>query len=170
MTRYFGDRSTFGVEVGEIQPPSLRVVDLWVAGKRLTIDDSSAFVPSLSHAMRSTAAQVRKRDVKPCPFPGRDPEETFRLLHADETEFREQFWFMQWGEIVDNVSTYAYLDRDLVILFAFWRAGHPFPDDLGKVFVTRIPPDDFAATVEEAADLLDAEFVIVKPAPTTCEI
>jgi hypothetical protein len=109
--------------------------------------------------MRSTATQVRRRDVRPCPFPGRAPEEIFRLLDADETEFREQFWFMQWGETVDNVSTYAYLDDDLVIVFAFWRAAHRFPEDLGKVFAARIPPDEFAAIVEEAADLIDAEFV-----------
>lgn len=163
MTRCFGDRATFAVEVGEIEPPSLRVVDLWMVGKRLTTDDNSAFVPSFSHAMRSSAAQVRRRDVKPCPLPGRAPEEIFRLLHADETGFQEQFWFMQWGETVDNVSTYAYLEDDLVIVFAFWRASHPFPEDLGKIFVARIPPDDFAATAEEAADLLDAEFISVDP-------
>lgn len=163
MTRCFGDRATFAVEIGEIESHTLRVVDLWAAGKRLTIDDNSAFVPFLSRIMRSTAAEVRRRDVRPCPFPGRAPEEIFRLLHADETEFREQFWFMQWGETVDNVSTYAYLDDDLVIVFAFWRATHPFPEDLGKVFVARIPPEEFVATVEEAADLLDAEFVAAHP-------
>ncbi|OKI79503.1 hypothetical protein A6A27_40595 [Micromonospora sp. CB01531] len=62
---------------------------------------------------------MRRRDVKPCPFPGRAPEEIFRLLHADETVFREQFWFMHWGETVDNVSTYAYLDDDLVFRLSF---------------------------------------------------
>ncbi|WP_435830344.1 hypothetical protein [Micromonospora echinospora] len=163
MTRRFGDRAAFAVEVGEIQPPSLRVVDLWMAGQRLTTDDNSAHVPFFSRAMRSSAAQVRRRDVKSCPFPGRAPEEIFRLLEADETGFREQFWFMRWGEIVDNVSTYAYLENDLVVVFAFWRASHPFPEDLGKVFVARIPPDEFAAIVEEAVELLDAEFVIVDP-------
>ncbi|MGA3525400.1 hypothetical protein [Melissospora conviva] len=163
MTRCFGDRATFAVEIGEIEPHQLRAVDLWAAGKRLTTDDNWAFLPFFSRVMRSSAAQVRRRDVKPCPFPGRAPEEIFRLLHADETEFREQFWFMQWGETVDNVSTYAYLDDDLVIVFAFWRADHPFPDDLGKVFVARIPPEEFVATVEEAADLLDVEFDSVDP-------
>jgi hypothetical protein len=163
MTRCFGDRATFAVEIGKIESDALRVVDLWLAGRRLTVDDNSAFVPFFLRIMRSSAAEVRRRDVKPCPFPGRAPEEIFRLLHADETEFREQFWFMQWGETVDNLSKYAYLDDDLVIVFQFWRATHPFPEDLGKVFVARIPPDEFVATVEEAADLLDAEFVAVDP-------
>jgi hypothetical protein len=78
------------------------------------------------------------------------------LLEEDEPEFREQYWFMRWSETVDNVSVYAYLDGDLVIVFQFWRASHPFPEDLGQVFVARIPPDEFVAIVEEAAGLLDA--------------
>ncbi|WP_028569320.1 hypothetical protein [Salinispora tropica] len=158
MTRRFGDRATFAVEIRAVEPHQLRVVDLWAAGKRLTSNDNWAFLPSFIHAMRSSVAQVRRRDIKPCPFPGLEPEEIFRLLHADETEFREQFWFMQWGETVDNVVKYAYLDEDVVIVFAFWQADHPFPDDLGRVFVARIPPEEFMAAVEEAADLLDAEF------------
>ena len=56
---------------------------------------------------------------------------------------------MRWSETVDNVSAYAYLDDDLVIIFRFWRASHPFLEELGKVFVARIPPDEFAAIVEE---------------------
>ncbi|GIH19000.1 hypothetical protein [Rugosimonospora africana] len=160
MRRSLGNRATFAVEVADTEPHALRTVDVWAAGKRLTIADNSAFVPSFSRAMRSSAAQARRHDVKPCPLPGRSPEEIFRLLHADHTEFREQFWFMQWGETIDNVATYAYLDNnDLVIVFAFWREDHPFPEDLGKVFVARIPPDEFAVIAEQAADLLEAECV-----------
>lgn len=73
--------------------------------------------------------------------------------------FPEQFWFMRWSEIVDNVSIYAYLDDDLVIAFEFWREDHPFPEELGKVFAARIPPEKFVAVVEDATGLLDAGFV-----------
>lgn len=59
---------------------------LWVAGKRLTTDDNLAFVPSFSHGMRSSAGRVRRGDIKPCPFPGRRPDEVFRLLLTDETD------------------------------------------------------------------------------------
>lgn len=158
MARHFGNRATFAVEVGEKQSQALRVVDLWAGGKWLTTDDNSAFVPYFSRAMRSSAARVRHREIKPCPYPGRTPQDVFALLHADKTELREQFWFLQWGETVDNVSIYAYMEDDhLVIVFAFWRTNHPFPQDLGKTFFTRLSPEEFAATVEEAADLLDAE-------------
>ncbi|MFC7247171.1 hypothetical protein ACFQO7_32255 [Catellatospora aurea] len=158
MTRRFGNRSTFAVEVGEVWSRDLRIVDLWAAGKRLTTDDNTAFVPSICHQMRLTAALVRQREIPPCPFPGRPSEEIFRRLRADGTEFAEPYWFMGWSEILDNVSKYAYLDDDLVIVFAFWRATHPLPEDLGKVFTARIPPDEFAATAQEAADLLYTEW------------
>ncbi|MGC4750471.1 hypothetical protein ACLQ28_33105 [Micromonospora sp. DT201] len=157
MTRRFGDRDTFAVEVGEVESPHLRTVDLWAAGTQLTTDDNSAYVPSLLAAMRSTAARVRQRHVPACPFPGRSPEDVFRLLEQDGTEFRERFWFLQWGEILDNVPRYAYLDGDLVLVFSFWRPTHPLPDDLGAIFVATIAPDEFVATVLAAADLLDVE-------------
>ncbi|WP_422735691.1 hypothetical protein ACN263_18755 [Micromonospora sp. WMMD729] len=165
MTRRFGDRTRLAVEIGEAEPHQLRVVDLWAAGRRLTTGDNCVFLPSFIRAMRSSAARVSRRDVEPCPFSGRTPEEIFQLLEADDTEFRERFWFLQWGEIVDNVSRYAYLDDDLVIVFAFWRPDHPRPDDLGTVFVARIPPEEFVATVEDAADLLNAELADVAPPP-----
>ncbi|MGW0215606.1 hypothetical protein ACWDXH_14570 [Micromonospora chokoriensis] len=63
---------------------------------------------------------------------------------------------MQWGETLDNVSAYAYLDGDLVIVFQFWRVSHPFPTDSGQVHVATLPPDEFAAVVKGAADLLEA--------------
>ncbi|MET7672438.1 hypothetical protein [Micromonospora luteifusca] len=159
MTRRFGDRATFAVEVGEVESPHLRTVDLWAAGKQLTTDDNSAYLPSFCPAMRLTAAQVRQRDVPPCPFPGRSPEAVFRLLEQDETAFRERFWFLQWGETLDTVSRYAYLDGDLVLVFSFWRPTHPIPDDRGTIFVATLPPDEFATTVLAAAELLDVESV-----------
>ncbi|GAA4606252.1 hypothetical protein BJY16_005733 [Actinoplanes octamycinicus] len=159
MTRRFGDRDRFSVEVGAITSPSLCTVDLWAGGKWLTTDDNTAFVPSFLRFLRSTATRVRRGDVGLCPFPERSPEDIFRLLHADdESDFREQFWLLHWGETVDNVSSYVYRDGgDLVIVFAFWRPWHRFPEDMGKVFVARIPPDEFADVLERAADLLAAE-------------
>ncbi|MFG1839922.1 hypothetical protein ACGFH8_15920 [Micromonospora sp. NPDC049175] len=159
MTGRFGTRDTFAVEVGEILSPNLRVVDLWAAGKKLTTHDNVAYVPSLCHYMQTAAAEVRQRAIRPRPSRERSPEEIFRQFEADETDFRERYWFLQWSEIVDNVSCYAYLDDHLVIVFAFRRADHPFPEDVGKVFVARIPPDEFAATLEQATDLLGDERV-----------
>ena len=146
----------FVIEVGEVQSSQLCVVDVWAAGKRLTIDDNIAYVPSLSYYMRQDANRVHRREIPAHPFPGRAPGEVVRLLDADETVNREQLWFMRWSEILDSVSIFAYLDGDLVVAFRFWRATHPVPEDLGNVFAVRIPLDHFVATVEHAADLLDA--------------
>ncbi|MEU0548899.1 hypothetical protein [Micromonospora sp. NPDC005979] len=150
----FGTRETFAVEVGEAMSPGLRIIDLWAAGKLLTARDNVAYVPSFRHYLRSASARVRQREVLRRPFPERSPEETFRRLEADQSEFREQYWFLNWGEIVDDVDSYAYLDSDLVLVFAL-RGTSLTVDDVGKVFVARVPPDTFAATLEQAADLLD---------------
>ncbi|BCY10639.1 hypothetical protein [Actinoplanes sp. L3-i22] len=154
MTERFGDRATFAVEIGGVATPGLRVVDVWAAGRRLTVDDNAAYVPSLAFYMRADAQRVRAGDLPACPFPGRSPEEIFGLVHADRTEFRERFWFLRWTEIVDNVSTYAYLDGDVVLGFRFWRDTHPVPEELGRFFTTRIPPEEFATIVENAVDAL----------------
>jgi hypothetical protein len=156
VTHQFGDRATFAIEVGTAESRQLRTVDLWAAGVHLTSDDNVAFIPFLSRAMRSTAARVRRGDIAPCPFPGQSPEKIFRRLDADETASRERFWFMRWGEIVDNVSRYAYCEGNyLVIVFAFWRPNHPVPNELGTVFVVKVRSDDFVTASEGAADLLD---------------
>jgi hypothetical protein len=156
MTKRFGDRATFGVEVGQCKGPDLRIVDLWAAGTLLTTDDNTAYAPSFSPFLRSSAAQVHRREIKPSPFPEHSPEQNFQRLYADQTEFREQYWFMHWGETVDNVSSYAYLDAELVIVFSFWRTQQPFLENLGKVFVARMPPQEFVDTLDAAADYLDS--------------
>jgi hypothetical protein len=159
MMRQFGDRATFCVEIGGIATPGLRVVDVWAAGTWLTTKDNAAYVPSFTHLMRWDLERVRRGDILPRPFPGRTPEEICRLLRADQTGFGQQFWFLHWGETLDNVASYAYLAGDLVIVFEHWPTNDPADKHLGKVAVVRIPPDEFATIAEEAAAVLDAEYI-----------
>jgi hypothetical protein len=159
--RRFGDRERFCVEIGEPTPHALRTVDLWAAGKWLTTSDNTAYVPAFSYAIRTAAAQVRRRDVSPSPFPRHPPEEVFRLLRTiakrGESDLPERFWLMHWGPNTDNLTSYVHLDGDdLVILFSFWRRDHPFPEDLGRIFVARVPADEFATVLEQAAGELDS--------------
>jgi hypothetical protein len=63
---------------------------------------------------------------------------------------------MQWGGTVDNVSRYAYLDGDLVLIFGFWQSTHLVPGERGRIFAARIAPDEFV-TILVAADFLEAE-------------
>jgi hypothetical protein len=156
----FGHRATFAVEVGglpaylveagQTQVSDVRVVDLWAGGKQLTCHSNAAHVPTLVHHLRSAADLVRRRKVPPRPFPWRSPAEVFRLLSANESEFREQFWLLRhWDEILDNVETYTWLDELLVVAC---RLRQPVRSE---IFVARVPPDEFVATVEDAARLLD---------------
>jgi hypothetical protein len=127
-----------------------RIVDLWAGGRRLTCHDNAAYTPTLVLYMRSAAELVRGRKVPPCPFPWRSPAEVFRLLNANESELREQFWLLRhWDEIVDNVETYTWLDDALVLAC---RIRQPFRSE---IFVARVPPDEFVATIDEAARILD---------------
>lgn len=76
----FGDRSSFAVELGESRSPQLRCVDLWIAGKLLTTDDNEAFLPSFVFLAEATAADVLSRRIETSPFPGRSPQEIFRVF------------------------------------------------------------------------------------------
>ena len=65
---------------------------------------------------------------------------------------------LHWGETVDNVTSYLWADGgDLVIAFQFWRPTHPFPEEVGRTLVARIPADEFATVLTGAADFLEAE-------------
>lgn len=55
---------------------------------------------------------------------------------------------MNWSECLDNVSSYAYLDGELVIVLALRR-------DFDRVYVAKIPPDQFVATTLDAVGSLD---------------
>ncbi|MFI1991672.1 hypothetical protein [Actinoplanes sp. NPDC020271] len=154
MTQLFGDPATFAVEIGDFwSAPHLRVVDLWAGGRRLTVEDNVAYLPAFCRLMRWTVDQVRGDRVPARTVAEHGPEETFQLLHEDD---EQSFRFLNWGETVDNVVTYAYLDGDLVLLFSFWRPTHPVLEERGKALSARIAPDEFVSVVNAAADVLEA--------------
>lgn len=156
MAERFGDRASFAIEVGPHQSPDLRTVDLWAGSQRLTRDDNCAFIPCIVLTMQSAASQILHRKLPGCPFPDRTPQEIFQLLHADDSEFRESFWFLQWGEIVDNVELYAYLDDLLVLMFQFWR--EPVTRvTRRKTFVAAMQPDEFVTTVQAAIEMIRSD-------------
>jgi hypothetical protein len=159
MMQRFGHRDTFAIEVGgppayvveagDAEVSDVRVVDIWAGGKWLTRHDNAAYVPTLVRHMRGTAERVRRRELPRRPFPWRSPAEVFRLLSANDSKFRQQFWLLHdWDEILDNVETYTWLDDSLVSACRISR-----PSRTG-VFVFRVPPDEFVATIDGAVSLL----------------
>jgi hypothetical protein len=160
VMRRFGDRATLAVEVGGLpdyvvaagatQTSAVRVVDVWAGGKCLTRHDNAAYVPTLVADMRHSAELVRRKEVPARPFPWRSPAEVFRLLRANETEFRQRFWLLNpWDEIMDGVETYTWLDGPLLVIAA--RIRRPVPTE---IFVARVPQDAFVTTVDEAVNCL----------------
>ncbi|MEU4621855.1 hypothetical protein AB0G04_18015 [Actinoplanes sp. NPDC023801] len=156
------------VEVGEVWPPppalatgDLRTVDLWAGGTWLTTSDNTAYVPSFTLYMRREAEQVRRRDIKLSPFPGHSPEEVCRLLYAEmgESDFPWQFRLMDWGPTTDDVTCFAYLNGDELVLTLVRQEDKPSPEDQAKVVVAKILADEFVAVLTESSDLLDAERV-----------
>lgn len=141
----------FAVEIGGYYNPVLRLVDLWAAGHRLTTVDNAAYVPFFARCMLGTADYLRSGRVPGAPFPGTPADQTHRQLHADdESDFREQFWIMHWGETVDNFAKYAWAEgENLVLTFQFYG------DD--EIFTVRMPAAELAATLDAAANLLISE-------------
>ncbi|WP_305783377.1 hypothetical protein [Symbioplanes lichenis] len=155
----FGRRATFAIEVGgppayvveagATEATSVREVDVWADGRRLTCHDNAAYVPTLVPQLRSAADLVRQRAVPACPFPGRSPAEVFDCLSANDTGFAQRFWLLRhWDEILDNVETYAWLGDQLVITGRIRQPAQP------DVFVAPVDPAEFVATLDEAVALL----------------
>jgi hypothetical protein len=128
---------------------------VYAGGRRLTVDDDVAFVPSVRWLMQDDAERVSAGAVPPNPAVGRTPEEIYEVLHADDTEWREHFWLLQWGPTLDNVLFYAYVEADeLVIVFAFCRDQHPGPEEVGRPYIARVGRDRFARDLAAAAAAL----------------
>jgi hypothetical protein len=61
------------MEIGKITPPSLRIVDLWAAGKLLTTDDNTVVLPTFirqpgywraEHPFPKTSAKSSLREYR----------------------------------------------------------------------------------------------------------
>lgn len=160
MTALLGDKQRFAVEVGEIAEAGkswgggdqLRRVDLWAAGRWLTCDDNTAFVPELCMDVRDTLNWLRSgSDLSP-PHAGVSLVETHRRLLDVDDGTREQFWFPLWGPITDNVSGHVFRDGELLsITLEFWRETHQPLAERGEVFVTHIPEAELVGILEQMA-------------------
>jgi hypothetical protein len=148
----FGDKQRFAAEVGEFWEghQQLRRVDLWGAGRWLTCDDNTAFVPQFCGSVRGTVNWLRSGCDLSLPFPGLSPAETHRRLLAVDDGSREQFWFPRWGPTTDNVVGHVFRVGDrLLVTLEFWRETHPVPEERGVVFVAELPEAEFVGVLEQ---------------------
>ncbi|MER5779336.1 hypothetical protein ABT144_34640 [Streptomyces sp. NPDC002039] len=166
MNVVLGDKLRFAAEIGE--PGPLRRVDLWVAGRWLTCEDNTVYVPQFRRDVLDAVAWLRSGEGSPLPFDGLSAEATHRRLMQragddDEPEadyqLRGRFRALLWGPTTDNVTACLFREEDhLVITLEFLREEHLFshPEDTGAVFVAGVPTEEFLGILEGIAAALDA--------------
>jgi hypothetical protein len=129
MATLFGDRATLAFEVGDPSPESaaLRSVDHWAAGRWLTCDDNTVFVPQFCMSLESS----------------------LRWLNAAPDGVVEARGFMAWGPTTDNVQTLLTMrGAQCELTFEFWRAEHTPADEIGVPFRVTLPTEALIARIE----------------------
>jgi hypothetical protein len=156
MSILLGDKQRFAAEVGEFEDGStqLRRVDLWAAGRWLTCDDNTAFVPQFRLSVRATVNRLRSGSDLSLPFPGLPPSDNHRRLLGRDDGRREPFRFPSWGPTTDNVLGHLFrIGERLAIAFEFWRHTHLPSEERGRVFAAELPQ---AALLEALERMLAA--------------
>ncbi len=152
MAALFGDKQRFAAEVGELWHGSdqMRRVDLWAAGRWLTCDDNTVFIPQFCMSVWDTLSWLRSECDLSLPYPNLSPVESHRQLLAVDDGSREQFWFPLWGPTTDNVSGHVFRKGErLTITLEFWRETHQPAHERGQVFVAELPESEFVRVLEQ---------------------
>ncbi len=158
LAELFGDKQRFAAEVGEFWDGSdqMRRGDLWAAGRWLTCDDNTAYVPQFCMSVRDTLNWLRSDCDVSLPHPGGSPAEIHRRLLDVDDGSREQFWFPLWRPTTDNVSGHVFRDGErLAITLEFWRQTHEPAYERGQVFVAELPEYELVSILEQMLDTLD---------------
>ena len=152
LAELFGDKQRFAAEVGEFSGDSdqFRRVDLWAAGRWLTCDDNSVFIPQFCMSVWGTIDWLRLGCDLSLPHPGLSPVETHRRLLAVDDGSREQFWFPHWGPTTDNIGGHVFREGErLGITLEFWRETHLPEHERGQVFVAELPEAELIGVLEQ---------------------
>jgi hypothetical protein len=152
LAALFGDKQRFAAEVGEFLRDSdqMRRVDLWAAGRWLTCDDNTVFIPQFCMSVSDTLNWLRSGCDLSLPYPGVSPVQTHRRLLVLDDGSREQFWFPRWGPTTDNVVGHVVREGEwLMITLEFWRETHQPSHERRQAFVAEIPESEFVGVLEQ---------------------
>ena len=160
MTRRFGDRNTFAIEIGSAEEESvdLRTVDVFAAGRWLTCDDNVVFLPQFIGSLNDdlnwlVSPATQKRDK--LPFDTLSPIENHRKMlnvAMDDNDLYLFHRFMDWGPTADNVSMHMFRSDGVASLpFSFWRENHHDQSELETVFCAELPAHDLLTTLHHAS-------------------
>jgi hypothetical protein len=163
---WFGEEAKFAmcVKGQPSEPPHSRIIDVYAAGRWLTCDDNSVYVPHFAGMLESEVGRLLLTDTRgyqPRPYPQLSIAENYQRLSAanmandgDETDYR-RYWhamFMNWGPTADNVGALLFREADTAYIpFIFWRQGHHDPSELGHVFVAEVSVWELASILHQVA-------------------
>jgi len=156
MPKVFGSQAEFQIVIADPKPGEMesghRTVEIYGAGRWLTCDDNTVKVPHFPVLIGCTLSRLLTPGGLEFPYPGLSAEETHRrLLEGGNDVASFSYRFLNWGPTTDNVSSHIFRRRaDVVLTFSFWRESHPYPNELGMVFVTEMPERDLLQILHEA--------------------
>ncbi len=154
MADLVGDPSRLAFEIGA-EDGGLRTVDIWLAGRRLTVDDNAAFVPQFCVSIERDAELLESdHDWSPS-TDATNALDAHRWCRGDDSGGAERFWFMHWGPTTDNVITFLFeLDGQMVITSQFWRSTHEPKSELGAVHEASLDRAELIDLLKQAVDVL----------------
>ena len=135
---WFGDEAKFAICVKgrfEADSPGTRKVDVYAAGRWLTCDDNSVYVPHFAGMLERAIGRILTDGLlggKPRPYPDLTVVVNYeRLWSAAKAGANGEYLsyrFMDWGPTADNVGALLFREGETVYIpFSFWRPEHHDP-------------------------------------------
>lgn len=150
-----GDKQTFAFETSrrdKYLTHQVLTVDIYIAGKRLTVQDNAVYVPQFlgdidaaQRHMRNDLGWLQYRDDLS------DMNLTEGHLHLAKT----QPSFLNWGPTTDDISCQLIAFRNSLWITVFLYSEYPDHESIAPfVEGARISPFDLILTLQQQADLM----------------
>jgi hypothetical protein len=114
-----GDKQTFAFETcryRDCSPRDFQTVDIYVAGKRITVQDNTAFVPQFLGSIDASRTYL-KRDISWLQY--RDELDGMNLTEAHLYLAKRELSFLHWGPTTDDVSSQLIVFQNSLWITAF---------------------------------------------------
>jgi len=152
-----GDKRTFAFETSPCAQSSsdqFLTVDIYVAGKRVTILDNTVWVPHFLGHIEETHRHLRN-NLKWLQY--RDDLAGMNLTETHLYLWRTEGWnkFLDWGPTTDDVSCHLIIFQDSLWITFFLYSENPHHEtDTPLVHGARISPFALVSTLQQQAELM----------------
>lgn len=163
ILQIIGKKEIFALELFDPeQEAKTRVVNIFVAGRNLSCDDNTVFVPQFLLSLeRSSESLKNKLDYLKFEkyFLGMCASDAHNFIvnsydekqQFDEGDMFEAHSFMRWGPTTDNVFCFLIpIGDELFLTYSFWRDSHANSDEIGVANGVRITPFDIIVILDGA--------------------